>query len=261
MKGVYYGTPVENHVLNNRVIKVKRDDLAGRNPAPPLGKLRGFAELILSRRERIIAVADRSSASRTGWAVAYICAMLGRRCEIWARVRDTYQLRAEELGASVHYVGHAVVNVYDHVIQPDDCYLIPDDCYLDALINDTHNEVERTGIVDMEVDNIVVSAGSGGLALGLMEGTDSLGLAGCAKWWLHMGGSRRSAEFLAARLEKEHGFDPGELNIIPPSPEEQLPAEPAPFPANVTYERKAWRWLDKNVHKLKGSVLFWNAGA
>ena len=33
-----------------------------------------------------------------------------------------------------------------------------------------------------------------------------------------------------------------------------------PFPCDLYLDRKAWRWLDKNVQKLKEPVVFWNIG-
>ena len=39
-------TPIENYNIKGRAVYVKRDDLYGRYPAPPLGKLRGLRVLI-----------------------------------------------------------------------------------------------------------------------------------------------------------------------------------------------------------------------
>ena len=33
-----------------------------------------------------------------------------------------------------------------------------------------------------------------------------------------------------------------------------------PFPCNGTWDRKAWWWLEQNIDKLEGSILFWNIG-
>ena len=33
-----------------------------------------------------------------------------------------------------------------------------------------------------------------------------------------------------------------------------------PFPCNGTWDRKAWWWLEQNIEKLEGDILFWNIG-
>ena len=33
-----------------------------------------------------------------------------------------------------------------------------------------------------------------------------------------------------------------------------------PFPCNGTWDRKAWKWLEHNIEKLEGNILFWNIG-
>jgi len=39
-------TPIEQHIVNRRVVYVKRDDLFAAPPSPPLGKLRGLNALL-----------------------------------------------------------------------------------------------------------------------------------------------------------------------------------------------------------------------
>ena len=34
-----------------------------------------------------------------------------------------------------------------------------------------------------------------------------------------------------------------------------------PFPCNVNWDKKAWWWLEENIDKIDGSILFWNIGA
>jgi len=33
-----------------------------------------------------------------------------------------------------------------------------------------------------------------------------------------------------------------------------------PFPCNEFWDKKAWYWLENNISKFKGKVLFWNIG-
>ena len=34
-----------------------------------------------------------------------------------------------------------------------------------------------------------------------------------------------------------------------------------PFPCNINWDKKAWWWLEQNIDKIDGSILFWNIGA
>ena len=33
-----------------------------------------------------------------------------------------------------------------------------------------------------------------------------------------------------------------------------------PFPCNEFWDKKAWYWLENNISKFDGKVLFWNLG-
>ena len=33
-----------------------------------------------------------------------------------------------------------------------------------------------------------------------------------------------------------------------------------PFPCNEFWDKKAWYWLEQNIEKFKGDILFWNLG-
>jgi len=33
-----------------------------------------------------------------------------------------------------------------------------------------------------------------------------------------------------------------------------------PFPCNEFWDKKAWYWLEKNIQKFEGEILFWNLG-
>jgi hypothetical protein len=33
-----------------------------------------------------------------------------------------------------------------------------------------------------------------------------------------------------------------------------------PFPCNEFWDKKAWYWLEQNIEKFEGKILFWNLG-
>jgi 1-aminocyclopropane-1-carboxylate deaminase/D-cysteine desulfhydrase-like pyridoxal-dependent ACC family enzyme len=69
-------TPIEEYFIDRRKIFVKRDDLYGRAPAPPLGKLRGLRRLVDGLTAKGICVFGcwDTHFSKLGQGVAALCA-------------------------------------------------------------------------------------------------------------------------------------------------------------------------------------------
>jgi hypothetical protein len=69
-------TPIEEYLLRGRRVFVKRDDLYGRAPAPPLGKLRGLRQVVESltaNGNRVFGCWD-TRFSKLGQGLAALCA-------------------------------------------------------------------------------------------------------------------------------------------------------------------------------------------
>lgn len=73
--GLQFLTPVEQH----EGVWVKREDLSAPFPGPGFSGYRGVYAHIKAREERTIGVLDTRH-SKAGWAVAYACQKLGKRC-------------------------------------------------------------------------------------------------------------------------------------------------------------------------------------
>jgi threonine dehydratase len=75
-------TPIEKYVVDGKEIYVKREDLFGTYPAPPLAKLRG-ARIVLKRLKEKgitkIAVFD-TRISKAGQGIAYLCKDMNLEC-------------------------------------------------------------------------------------------------------------------------------------------------------------------------------------
>src|SRR5438445_12447053 len=102
-------TPIEVHLAGRSRVYVKRDDLYGSPPAPPLAKLRG-ARLLLDRlhREGVRCVGTWDTpVSRLGHGIAAVCSVLPEmRCIVsypTARNRPVPAgvVAAQRLGATV----------------------------------------------------------------------------------------------------------------------------------------------------------------
>ena len=68
-------TPIEKHTVANRAIFVKRDDLYGKPPAPPVAKLRGLEVLVrrLSSDGQELIGCFEARVSSIGQGVAAVC--------------------------------------------------------------------------------------------------------------------------------------------------------------------------------------------
>src|ERR1700730_16317463 len=68
-------TPIEEHMLRGRRVFVKRDDLYGVSPSPPLAKLRGLRRVLdreYARGTRLVGCWD-TRVSKLGLGVAAAC--------------------------------------------------------------------------------------------------------------------------------------------------------------------------------------------
>lgn len=276
-----FNTPLETHVLHNgREVLVKRDDLAGSYPGPPLGKLRGIAKQIMVSGASVIGVVDRTPHSRNSWAHAYVCNALGKTCIAYGRSIGAYQHRALELGATyIPVEGETPDDVYREAVKRfysadwEEAHKInrahwiaPDDCHASELVADARREARLT-FLDLccgrhqVIDTLVIPTGSGGLAAGVILGMNDVekAYAGKVRIILHAAGSRRSPEYLLGALKRlgvPEGYL-GSLEVIK-SPSMAPMTHMPTFPANPYYELRAWEWLEREAPS--GLTLFWNAG-
>src|SRR5574341_585492 len=99
-------TPWTRTLIGNRSVWVKHEEDCAPPGAPPFGKLRGVMAHISGRQETTIGCLDTVH-SKGGWAVAWVCAQLGRKARIYYPrfVKDRgwqeSQNRAAELGADI----------------------------------------------------------------------------------------------------------------------------------------------------------------
>lgn len=270
-----YGTPVERHTIGKATVIVKRDDLVvpEGSEAPKLGKLRGMLAMLQSTEAEVIGVVDRSSASRGAWGTAWLCRELGRECRAYFTQLGPNQERAIELGArptllpertaeqlyreaEESFKSEALLALFSRSAKK--FYMAPDDCHSSYLIDDAEQEVIRTGFRSLDCDNLVIPVGSGGLAIGVLSGFAHLGIA--PRVHLHMGGSRRTPEYIAGLIAGAGLMSSfPHIELVCNEFAKMTAQTPPPFPSNVTYEQKAWRYLTNNI--TEGRVVFWNAGA
>lgn len=261
-------TPIEEYSLGGRAIFVKRDDLYGRSPAPPLGKLRGLRRLVdrLTAKEiRVFGCWD-THFSKLGLGVAALCSMTpGLKAIVSYSVSKRRGLpeavaQAERLGATLLPVPSNVVPICYAMakkrIEACGGYMLPFglECpeAVDA-ISDVASTV-REGFY--AGGTVVLSCGSGVTLAGLING-----LRARPRKLIAIS-SGRSVNKIMACLRRHCPQLPSYLDLRPASlPYAHELKYECPFPSHPNYDLKAWQFLDNNLGVLPGPILFWNIGA
>lgn len=268
-----HNTPIEKYKLQGRTIYVKREDLSCPVPGPPFSKMRGVVEHISNRPENVFGVLDTYH-SKAGWAVAYACKMMKRKCINFypvykadnpSELRNP-QIQSKRLGAKLYAVpaGRSFIlyNRARTLLQQEapGAYLMPNALKLAESIEATADEVERSSkeIKRIKPQHVVVSISSATIAAGVLTGLTRIGLHPAI--WLHEGYSREESAVRKYLGDVVKGFD---VHIVDEgyAYKDTAPKEfTAPFPCNPWYDLKAYHWLSNKIDQLDGNVLFWNVG-
>lgn len=256
-----------------KTVWVKREDLCSPPPGPPFAKMRGVFDHVQAQEARVIGVLDTAH-SQGGWAVAYACSLLGKRCINFYPVRKAeqslpvrpYQINARRLGADLHPLPAGRSAILYHTAKA--CtreaggYMMPNALKLPETVQSVAAEVLRTNVAPFRA--VVVSASSGTIAAGVYKGLAESRLKDFPTLYVHMGYSR-SEDAVRTYIEQMSGYEASEshLKVIDEGyayADEVRTPSPCPFPSNPFYDAKAWSWLYRKRDELPGPVLFWNIG-
>jgi len=266
------GTPVEKVAGWDRVW-VKREDMSCPLPGPCFSKIRGVYARIASRPEKVIGVLDTYH-SKAGWAVAYICSILGKEClNFYPEYKTDQGLRTQQeiaqgMGAKLMplQAGRSAILFHRAKKATLDAggYMMPNALKLHESVEECAREVERSGDLK-KFQHVVISISSATIASGVLKGLSRQKLT--PQVWLHKGYDR-STDAIKRYMLKYHpsGWDfPIEFIDEGYSYKDQVRAgswSPPPFPCNPYYDLKAWSWLDREgLSKMDGNILFWNIGS
>jgi hypothetical protein len=261
-------TPIEEYLLRGRPVFVKRDDLFGRFPAPPLAKLRGLRRIIdgLSTKGTSVFGCWDTHFSKLGQGVAALCAMHPDLKAIVSypvsnkRPRPSAVIEAERLGAILVPVpSNRIAICYAMArrrIEALGGYMLPFGLECEEAVDaiaDVAATLDKTVYAN---GTIVLSCGSGVTLAGLINGLPArpkklIGIS-----------SGRSLEAILTCLHRHCAQLPSYLELHPailPYARELI--YPCPFPSHPNYDLKAWQYLEQNLPKLSDPILFWNIGA
>lgn len=257
-------TPLEQYVIEKGEIFVKREDLYGTYPAPPLSKLRG-AKIVIGKlkAEGItkIGVFD-TRISKAGQGVAYLCEEMGLKCYAgFPLLKDgiigkNHKI-AEKLGAELIPISPAsrtavCYSQFKKIAEEKGALVLP----LGLKFNETKMEIGKV-VASMNTEKygcIVLSVGTGTIMSGIISE------AKCFVYGVSCGMSTKRQE---VRINSLSPFCKANYKLIEPSYEyyEAADTSACPFQTSPYYDMKAWNWMIKNYEKLPKPVLFWNIGA
>lgn len=268
--GLNIDTPLEEYKIKGRSVWVKRDDLMGDGiNLPPWGKIAAVYELVKKYVDPSKPLTHLSvDGSWTGWVLAAICRDLG--IEFHVSYPDSKKISQEYLGM----IKEMYPEVHMNPIRPN---------MMQIMYNSLKGQAQENGwqmlpyafnhnfykdyLADriqpyVHFDNLVVSSGSGVTLSGLVKGYYREELKEffpkvTKKVWTTCVSSESSIK----KTLQSSGI-PIPLNIRKSEYlfENRMEDYQVPFPCNQFWDIKQWHWLENNIDKLEGTILFWNVG-
>jgi len=261
-------TPVERYSVCNRIIFVKRDDLFGIYPAPPLGKLRGLGVLLAGYYAEGINLVGcwDTRVSKLGQGLAALArGFPGMRaivsyptrqgCDVPEPVRIAAGLGAEIVPVRGNHVSICYSQI-SKVIRARGGKMLPFGLECPEAVRAVADEAATLPVDFVTSATLILSCGSGVTLAGLL-----LGLRAKPRRIIGISSGRSLAKIRAC-VCRYVGTVPSFVELRPAFlPYDVALKYPCPFPAHPNYDRKAWKFLVDNRRNLLDPVMFWNVGA
>ncbi len=261
-------TPVQQYAVNSLIVFVKREDLAGIPPAPPLGKLRGLMRVLKRLHRdgvRIVGCWDtRVSKLGVGLAAAV------RKFERMRAIIGYPELRGMPAPAHLSLASHLGAELYPTVpnraqicfsvtrkyVEKSGGEILPFGLECAEAVTAVAQEASSIRDSDLLQGTLLLSCGSGVTLAGLIKGLPALprriiGLS-----------SGRSIERIRRCLLRHVSGLPDSLELRAAEMPYGATVEiDCPFPSHPNYDRKAWALLLREGAQWPQPILFWNIGA
>ena len=260
-------TPLENYDIKGKPVYVKRDDLMGDGETlPPWGKLSALRNVLLDVKPTRPLIHLSVYGSWSGWALSELCKDLGYEFimaypksqkypeQMLEKVDKCIALKPNMMSILYNKVG-SIAKEKDYVRLP---YAFDHNAYI---------ETQRQRLKDvkkhLEFDHLVVSSGSGVTCVGLLlehEPWPSLFEPENKRTFHTVCVSNE--ETIKKKFSYHQVYSSEQIEIIKSEFEfdDMMLKYETPFPCNQFWDKKAWYWLEKNISKFKGNILFWNLG-
>jgi 1-aminocyclopropane-1-carboxylate deaminase/D-cysteine desulfhydrase-like pyridoxal-dependent ACC family enzyme len=257
-------TPLETHYIDQVPIYVKREDLCW--PFPNLSKARGVWRAIANRPGQNVAVVD-TGRSLNGQLVSTIGLTLGRKVKcgypVYVDQPDAIPgpaLAIKSLGVELVPLQanrQFMMRYQMEQLIPSDWFLFPTGLRLPETVEATEEQMrslqERSGFIG----TVVVPTGTGTHLAGILRAFSGAVIA-VQGYKREVARFRRDVERMA-RFAVNHN----RLHVVQSMCDyfEVRPDRLPPFPANMHYEVRAWKWLQGAASTLIQPIVFWNIGS
>ena len=262
-------TPVELHLLKDRNVYVKRDDLMGDGDTlPPWGKMAGIDRLLENLNPNYPLIHLAVNGSWSGWALSYLCKQRGIKFIYAYAPSKTYSQfildKAKENDCEFYELKPNMMAILYSQVQSyarrKDIQMLPyafDHIDYRTILKQRADEVFKENLVD----HLVISAGSGVTSSPIIQafspGND-----------LFSNSQKQAHSITVSNVKtiyekyKSHSISSSAIEVYKTEFEfdDMMTDYEIPFPCNGTWDRKAWWWLENNIESLKGDILFWNIG-
>ena len=262
-------TPVKEYKLKDRKILVKRDDLMGDGKVlPPWGKMAGIDALLKNLNPKYPLIHLAVNGSWSGWALSYLCKQRGIKFIYAYAPSKTYSQfildKAKENDCEFYKLKPNMMAILYAQVQSyakrNDIQMLP---YAFDHIDYRTNLKQRAEETFKKhlVDHLVISAGSGVTSSGIIEAFKPGNN-------LFSNSNKQAHSITVSSIStihdkyKSHSITSSSINVDKTKFEfeDMMTDYEIPFPCNGTWDRKAWWWLEQNLNKLEGDILFWNIG-
>lgn len=268
-------TPIETYKLNGVNVDVKRDDLVGDGiDYPRWSKIGGIRKILesdyIDKSKPLVHLSVYGS--WTGWVLSGLCKEYGIKfISAYPKTDKFPQVLLERVlsnGGSLHpmrpNVMSIMLNKLGTQIKENNWQKLPYAFNHPTYINYMGDRMKKV-LEGKHYDNLIVSMGSGVTASGLIRSF----LVYKDDWWKYDKNSRKVYSITMSRISSTKKIlnenNAGDQNniILETSPfafDDMMLDYEVPFDCNEFWDKKQWYWLEKNIKKLKGEILFWNIG-
>ena len=260
-------TPIETYNVNGKSVYVKRDDLMGDGEIlPPWGKLSALRNVLLDVNPTKPLIHLSVYGSWSGWALSQISKELGYEFimaypkskkypeYMLEKVDRTLPLKPNMMSILYNKVG-SIAREKDYIRLP---YAFDHSAYIDTQRKRFIEVKEK-----LDFDHLVVSSGSGVTCLGMLLEHDpfpSLFEPDNKRTFHTVCVSSESS--IKKKFSKYQIYDTDNVEIVKSefAFDDKMEWYDTPFPCNEFWDKKAWYWLEQNISKFDGDILFWNIG-
>jgi len=263
--------PVEVYNVKGRDVHVWRGDLMGDGYWLPrwskVGAIYNLLEKYVDRNRPLTHMAVDGSWS--GWTIAAFAEELG--IEFYYSFPDSKKFNRQIVEDTVKKYPNTklnpvtpnmlqiMYNVLKNQVEDNDWQMLPYAFNHPWFLNYNKELMKAEG----NFDNLVVSSGSGVVLSGLLHGFYEEEL----KEFFHPNLDRHVWTTCQSSIQSVEKIVRGNGIHIPINIEkseyefdDRMDGYEAPFPCNQFWDLKQWKWLEDNIEKLEGTILFWNIG-